>query len=256
MRVFQLRSAGKLLLSSLVLLVCAAGLSAATIGTFGTEGGGVLTYTSTGGIAFIDFCPVDPSAPNPGCGVADTGTGNIDAKNGTGIFDILVPDNPGFSVGTIRDIKNMPGGDPSYVFFPPDTFNPVNNFLTVSSLSNLNFQAQVMTAAGCDGTVIIGPFCFTDIGNSVFVGTTFRGVVLNTMTNALVGNFEYSVSGQFTAADIPALLAAAGTPGGPGAFSNTFSGEVVVSAIPEPGTYALMGAGLVGLGLLRRRFNK
>jgi hypothetical protein len=38
-----------------------------------------------------------------------------------------------------------------------------------------------------------------------------------------------------------------------GAYSNTVNGEAPAATTPEPATFALVGAGLLGLGFLQRR---
>lgn len=68
-----------------------------------------------------------------------------------------------------------------------------------------------------------------------------------------IGGGTAQISGIYTAqfanmtpAQVLALL-------GPGGISSTYSANLILTVTPEPATIALLGAGLFGLGLIRRR---
>jgi hypothetical protein len=207
----------------------------------------------SGTIHFIDWCPTDPTSPATGsvtCGTASSGTGTITAQGGTGTFAAVNPT----SAGTIKDMADSAAAAP-FTFFPVGTPVTINNWLTLSALPNLNFQANLFVPASCVASLTqlcIGGFELSQIGQNVTVSLTINGTVFDTTANGLSpAAFTDAISGQFNNTTIAAVAAAAGTTGG--IFSNTWSGSVSTTPIPEPATFGLIGLALVGMSVLTRR---
>jgi len=228
-------------------------LSAAAItGSFGTTGSGVEAFSNLPGtIHYIDWCPTDPSAPATGsatCGTAASGTGTLTAQGGSGTFTAVNPT----SAGTIKDMSDAASAP--YTTFPVGVPVAINNWLTLTALPNLNFQANLFVPATCAPSatqLCIGGFVLSQIGQNVTVSMTVNGIVFDTSaTNPLSpAAFTDAISGQFNNTTIAAVAAAASS--STGIFSNTWSGSVATSAIPEPATFGFIGATLLALGVVK-----
>lgn len=251
----------RLALAGLLLAGFVGQASAAAInGSFGHTGAGVLTFANAGNtIHYIDWCPTDPAAPSTGsvaCGTsaAGYGQGDIQANGGSGTFISQNPPPLGGPVGTIKDMKDDPGGLGGYTYFPIGAPVTINNWLTLSTLPNLNFQANQLVPQTCSPTattVCTGSFILTQVGNNVTVSMTVNGIVYDTNNVLTPATFTDVISGQFNNTTLAAVAAAAQTTSG--IFSNTWSGSVTTSPIPEPATSALIGGGVLLLGLALRK---
>jgi PEP-CTERM motif len=227
-------------------------LSAAAItGGFGTTGAGVLTFTS-GGVNYLDFCPTDPSSPatSPTCAeVTSSGRGVLAASGGTGTFIAVNPS----SAGTILDLRSTPGPGP-FTALPVGGTWAVNNFLVLSLLPSLNFQAQQFVPETCTTTSTqqcIGGFLLSQVGQNVTVSSTINGMVFDTSGVLGAAAFTDVLSGQYNNTTLLAVRDAALST--TGILSNTWSNSVSTSPVPEPATLTILGGGLLLLGSLRRR---
>jgi hypothetical protein len=256
MKMFSFRGGGALLVG-LFLLAGFAQAAVLPFSGFATTGAGVLTFQN-GGVNYIDWCPVSSFAPSStipagaqgSCPVADTGNGIFLASGGFGAFTPQNPLGNPANTGTILDMKDQAGGNAQYTTFPPNTPVSINNFLRLNSQSNFNFQANILTAGACS-SVAIGPFCLTQVGPNVSVTMTVLGTLIDTSGFYDPAPFSDVITGQFNNTTIAAVAAAAQT--STGIFSNSWSGSVEASGIPEPSTWAMM---LIGGGLIfaaRRR---
>ena len=223
-------------------------------GGFGTTAAGVLTFANTTNtVHFIDWCPTDPTSPPTGsgtCGTANTGLGSLLAQGGSGSFASLIAP----SAGTIKDMVDT-GSFPPFTTFPAGVGVSINNYLTLSALPQFNFRAEFLvpeTCAPSASTVCIGPFILTQVGGNVTVSMSVNGTVLDTSGTFTPAAFSDVISGQFNSTTIAAVAAAAQTT--TGIFSNTWSGSVSTTAVPEPSTiYLACGVLLAGFGIVRRR---
>jgi hypothetical protein len=256
----RLGSTRKLVLGGLILAICCAGqLSAAAInGSFGTTGAGVLTFANaTNTIHYIDWCPADPASPpsgSPGCGTASNGRGDLQANGGSGTFASQNSPPAGGQLGTILDMKDDPGGLANFTYFPVGAPVAINNWLVLSTLPNLNFQATQLvpqTCAPSATTVCIGAFILTQVGANVTVSMAVNGLVFDTNNILSPASFTDVISGQFNNTDIASVAAAAQTTGG--LFSNTWSGSVTTAAVPEPATSVMIGGAMLALGVFLRK---
>lgn len=95
------------------------------------------------------------------------------------------------------------------------------------------------------------PFILTNLGANTGVSLTAFGTANDGTpgSSAWTGAFTTQLAGVTLAQ----VLATIGTPGG--SITSTHSASFTVSSatIPEPATLSMMGVGLLGLGLLRRR---
>lgn len=222
------------------------------IGSLGFSGTGVITFQN-GANAFIDWCPSNANAPTGFCTTQDnSGTGSVLVTSNNGGLTAV----PVASTGTILDSTNTTPPIAPYTYFPPGTTVSIDNYLNFASdPANWNWRATQMLIQSCNvGEFCVGPFKFTQNVNSVSVSIEVRGLLLNptpdTSWRALItGNF---VDPQFDT--IAEVLAAAQTPGG--AFSPSWSAALVTDAVPEPGTFGLMGGALVLIGSLSARLRR
>jgi PEP-CTERM motif len=200
-------------------------------------------------------------------GVASVNLTSINFLSGTfvpNLFLVSVPTTGSFvglagTTGTIANLTNnltntgpqpvgVPFTDPSWMVF--SSASPLIAF-------DLNFiNAGTDGTAGCSSSAIgalCTPFSFspfnlqnTSLGTSV--AFSLSGNARNVSTGELspfIGNFTTQISGQ----TIPQILA---TINSGGTITNSYSANFIAT-IPEPGTISLLGAGLIGLGLLQRR---
>jgi hypothetical protein len=225
-------------------------LSAAAItGGFGTTGAGVEAFSNST-THYIDWCPIDTNSPggSASCGTSTTGMGTLTATGGSGTFTAVNPS----SSGTILDMSDAVSAP--FTFFPVGTPVSIDNWLTLSALPNLDFQANLFVPASCAPSatqLCVGGFVLSQIGANVTVSMTVNGIVSDTTHVLSSSAFTDAISGQFNNTTIEAVATAASSP--TGIFSNTWSGSVATTPIPEPATSGLIGAALLGLGLLRSR---
>ena len=171
------------------------------------------TANPTGGTLIIDFVPVGGT------------NGTIFAFNNN--FGI-----PLFTAGQIADLDATVSG-----FTPEST--------PFISLGGYTFTYGGTTTGGT-----FGPIFLTQQGPNVTAGFNVFGTVTGPGFPD-TRSFNASFSAQFNNTTIGALVNSIDT--GTSTPIVTYSGLITVSPIPEPSTYALMGAGVAMLGAFARR---
>lgn len=148
----------------------------------------------------------------------------------------------GFSTGALaNDVNNTIGVSGGTIFFGA---LHTDNAPFTDTFDFNNVLGSVLASASL---VTIG---FTPAQDINFTSATLNGNPLSLSPNG-------PIESGFTLAQLgltgPLQLVVTGTTGAGGGVFSSYSGTLNVTQIPEPGTYALMLAGLSGIGFMARR---
>jgi len=226
------------MMKSKVLLLTLGGLfcvvaSALPIGTFDINGGADGQVSV--GLTTIDWHPIGGT------------TGDLAVTGGAGIFSALT------GGGTIHDLNSA--GQPVGTTFSLADFLVVTNLPAWDWTATFIFPGLYSDAA-CALSPAVGqqctPFALSpfNLVNTAGGGSTAGYSLIGTATDGVGG--QYSFTANFTTqfgvpyqTYLPGILA--GTPA-----DSSWSGTISVDQVPEPATFFLISAGLIGVGLIRR----
>jgi hypothetical protein len=167
-----------------------------------------------------------PYTPAPGYGTFEVSLVNAGVFSSAGVTT--------GEFGTIQSLNEPPGA----VTLP-------SAFMTFTGNgSNLQLWATNIPPGA------VGPFTLTDTPDGAVASFDVDGYVWNTTTGTKVDTFTGTFSATFDGQTVASLFTnlPIDTP-----FSATFTATVVPTTIPEPASMLLMGAGLLGVGLVSRR---
>jgi len=225
----------RLLLCGLLCGVQAA--MAAPIGSFAMSG----QITVTGNQAITWNSDVSPNTAN--MFTLSLGTGIYSGENGqNGIANLANPPEvvggSGFTPALFITFDVAPG---------PSNLDIDFIFAGTGGLAGCSQPANMSGTQTC--TLPGSPFTFTNEPNGFSTATfTFAGVTAN-MQDAWSGTFSASFQQPYQAI-VAAFLANPNTATATDTFEGTLN--VNVSSVPEPGTFVLIGLGLLGIGASRK----
>jgi hypothetical protein len=243
----NLSKSNKLYLLPAALLLAPLALASPLSGEFGFTGPGVMVFASDGA-AFIEFCTTVSGLT---CSNAASATGAITVTgSGTGSFSVLAALDP----GTIDSTTDVTPPTSPYTYLPVGLPVAINDYFTISGF-NWNFQANQLPLASCMATSdqqCVGPFQLNQNGPNVVVTANVFGTLFNVASGG-ASTFDLILSGQYADTNIAAVET--GAESSTGVFSDSWSGTLVASAIPEPGTLSLLltGIALISISFIHRK---
>jgi hypothetical protein len=198
-------------------------------------------------------------------------TGNVTVNTG-GVFFGGTLNVPAGSVET-GGYNGLSGGTIKDLLGPPQTgvlATPITQFITFNTATGPVFFDLTTIAAGVGSNAACGsntvgnmctptgsPFTLTQLASGVGIQLSLSGVAYTgtsaTGSDATVGIFttQNTIPGTITS-----ILAAVVSPSGiTNSYSATFS-STAPTVIPEPGTYMLLGLGLITVASIRKRTRK